>query len=671
MSSSGDVQMEVPAVPQVPGAPQVPEVPQIPQVPGVPETSVQNGGLVTEAQPVTMDYIVSVLSAKLMNPIVNSDRPLASEVLTEEDWAVRFPNHEIHIGPHDVTRLHVRTDAEGGRVPCGSIRVRDAAAGMAYPSAFLGPCIVRGFGGGKIMLSRMMDREVPMGDVRHQYLVNAYLSYSISPTMSTRTWPAAVGDGGPLRDVVLVLKESEKKYASLLLAMARLGHGPVLQPIVGSVQAWSKGRVEILVRTPEHQNRANVNGVVHTCVLGAAGVQNVHQNRVHPVVRQSLNIMGEVHIAVSLSMQQLRHSLLIFRAVLRFSYDANVSRLLNDLKESGALLDDNVVRSEAEAKVYALNVLNLVSSTRYLMNSWRIAPKEVLSDQNIFNRILSIVAPIITATVSYEGHAMLDAACPILGGTFLPFMAVDGNGVHIRGPWPKTKEDVIVEWILSILRRAHDFLAARFGADHVREQHVLKKIMDILVPSFEPVTQAAFLSLLHSRPGYEGGLSYDIEGSSLHLYLTKNEVSGWSPRKVQQYQIPFHSLSAMREEAVHVSVHDEVRVREEETQIHVQYNLKAKMDSVPSFKDAMSGVINDDIIGVLYNHCQNNATITDNHVELVPVPSSFWGTDFLSCSTEQRSVLQFVFYKRLADVVSEWKQADKNGAWDTGFVRYK
>ena len=623
-----------------------------------PTTPIPNRFLIVNPGVTTNDFLSNMLVTHLSNPIVNGP-PLAVEVLSEEGF------EGVQVRPHHDDRTHVRTDSKGKYVPCGVVRFQDAAAGMACPSTFLGPCVVRGFGGGKIMLSRMLDREVePQADVRHVYLVNSYLSY-------VQHGEGSVDDTFPLRDVVFVPKEDEKTLVPLLLSLARLGHGPVLQPVVVSVQPWSNGRTEVLVRTPSYNVQMGANGHVHSCLLGAAGVTNVHQNRVHDSVRQSMSVMGSAQTAVSLSMERLRTSLLIFGTVLRFAANANMSRCLIELQAQGAVYDEQLVQTEDQARAYSLSVLILISGTVDFMECWRSAPRIVLTEQKVFNRVMSIMAPLMTATLSFDNHTTVDEACPMLGGVLLPFTAVSSQGVHMSGPWPKTKEDVVVEWTVSVLFRLNDYLMSRFGSDYVQTHQVVKKTVDVLVPAFEPSAQATFLSLLTERPGNNGGLSYGVEGSSLHLYLSKKEVSSWSQDKVRQYQIPFHALSAWNGVWLKANMAEEVLVRDEENAVHVSYDLKSKMSAVPSFSEAMSEVVTTEVTDVLYGHCRDNNVIVDSHLELVTVPDIFWGRNFLSCTFEERAVLTFLFRKRLADVVAGWKQSDPRGAWNADFVQYK
>ena len=40
-------------------------------------------------------------------------------------------------------------------------------------------------------------------------------------------------------------------------------------------------------------------------------------------------------------------------------------------------------------------------------------------------------------------------------------------------------------------------------------------------------------------------------------------------------------------------------------------------------------------------------------------------------TTAQRAVVKYMFYKRLSDVVSEWRNADKSSRWKMSFTRYK
>ena len=88
-------------------------------------------------------------------------------------------------------------------------------------------------------------------------------------------------------------------------------------PVSGCIQAWSRGRVEAMVRTQRHQESAQLNGGVHCCVLGAAGVHSVHENRFHDLVSFSLSMMGSLDMSISFACEKLRLSLLAFRAMLQ------------------------------------------------------------------------------------------------------------------------------------------------------------------------------------------------------------------------------------------------------------------------------------------------------------------------------------------------------------------
>ena len=118
---------------------------------------------------------VSAIVLRSRNPIRNEE-PLVTEVLYEPSWPVHFPDNMADVVHHESDRMHVRTSSNGSNVLDGEVRFHDAASNMAFPSTVLGPCVVRGFGGGKIMLSRMMDRPVPPGDHRSTYVVSTYLS---------------------------------------------------------------------------------------------------------------------------------------------------------------------------------------------------------------------------------------------------------------------------------------------------------------------------------------------------------------------------------------------------------------------------------------------------------------------------------------------------------------
>ena len=161
---------------------------------------------------------------------------------------------------------------------------------------------------------------------------------------------------------------------------------------------------------------------------------------------------------------------------------------------------------------------------------------------------------------------------PVTASVLLPFTCIDGHGHHVDGPWGKTKEDVLVEWVLSILKRVHSVLVDVMGAERVRGGNFVKSTVDILVPSFEPVMQAVFLALMSERPGYEGGLSYEISDSSEHLFLSKHELSDWPDHVVQEYQIPFQALAhdnnTVNMSNVHTITHSDVIRLNLEVDVH-------------------------------------------------------------------------------------------------------
>ena len=85
-----------------------------------------------------------------------------------------------------------------------------------------------------------------------------------------------------------------------------------------------------------------------------------------------------------------------------------------------------------------------------------------------------------------------------------------------------------------------------------------------------------------------------------------------------------------------------------ELTVHKAYDLLGQLSSVPSFKDKMDQVVTSDVVDSLYQNCRDDTTIVDNHMELVPLPDSFWGTDYLNMSANQRNIVAFLFRKRLS-----------------------
>ena len=208
------------------------------------------------AEGISLDVVFGIVQSKMARPQVDGP-PLESEVLSENTWDVAFPSRRVQTVSEDNYRFHVRTDSVGGRVPSGLMRFLDAAAGMSNPGTVLGPCSVRGVGGGKIMLSKHMDCPIVGPETRHSFLVNVYLSY-MAPIESPR-----VGDGGPLRDIVFVPRGEENQFMSMFVGLSKLGHGPTICPVVGSSQTRSGGRAEVLVRTQQHGLHRGPNGLVH------------------------------------------------------------------------------------------------------------------------------------------------------------------------------------------------------------------------------------------------------------------------------------------------------------------------------------------------------------------------------------------------------------------------
>ena len=85
----------------------------------------------------------------------------------------------------------------------------------------------------------------------------------------------------------------------------------------------------------------------------------------------------------------------------------------------------------------------------------------------------------------------------------------------------------------------------------------------------------------------------------------------------------------------------------------------------------MDEVVTEKVVDVLYEHCHKETTVTDKHLERVPVPDTFWGVSLRDMPSSQQGVATFLFRKRLSDVVSEWKNTDKGGKWQTSFVIYQ
>ena len=473
---------------------------------------------------------------------------------------------------------------------------------------------------------------------------------------------------------------------SLFVSLSRLGHGPTIMPVVGCVQTWSGGRAEMLVRTQEHGLYRGPNGLVHSTRVGAAGVHNAQANRLHPMAAAAaVSILGDLSVSTVLAVEQLRSSLAIYKAVLYNAIEHDLSMLRDALVQYKAKLTEHnavsgawterPVRDEDDAMTYANNVLSLVSTTVHKMTAWVSVPIEVLNDHFVFFRILTIVSPLITATVSVEEYITVGDVLPVTAGVLMPFTSIDGNGNHVQGPWGKTKEDVLIEWVLSILKRVHSVLEDVIGAQRVREGNFVKATIDIFVPSFEPVMQAVFLALMSQRPGYDGNLSHEISDSSDHLFLSKHEVSGWSQEYVKEYQIPFHSLAhesdSVNMSNIHSVTYSDVVRLDVEANVHKGYNLLAKLSGVVSFKSRMDEVVTAEVVDVLYNHSKDAMVVTDTHLELVPLPNVLWSVDYFSMTMEQMSVIKYVFYKRLSDIVSEWRNQDTTGRWQTAFVLYK
>ena len=636
----------------------------------------------TPLEQVPMAVVLALVHSRLSRPRTNGP-PTEAEVLSEPSWNALFPDQAVELATDDGIRFHVRTDSQGGLVPAGMMRFKDAASGMSFPQSVVGPCTTRGVGAGKIMMSRHMDRSTPTeSDPRETYLVNVYLSHEHpvgSPQKSSQC---------PLRDLVFVPREHEEKYMSINLALARCGHGPTFQPVVGSVKAWSSGRMEVLVRTQKGAVHFGPNGTVHSTRIGAAGVLNQHVNRVHPVQATALaTVLGDLKVSISLAGEQFRTGLFLYKAVLNFAQNQDAAVLLSDLKSHDARvrqaepaivvspLVEWPVRTEDDACTYAENVLRFINLSIHKMDAWRDVPREIVDDHANFMRVLAILCPLMTGTVSFEKNFTVDDLMSITSGTRFPFTCVDGTGKHVPGPWLKCQEDVLIEWVLHILQRVHAFLVEIVGSSRVQQEHLVKKTIDIFVPSFEPTMQSVMLSLLTPRPGYDGSLSHEISDSTQHLFLSKKEVSGWADDDVREYQIPFFALSHFHvsvdwNNVVLTTVADCLRY-DTEVAVHVSFDLQRKLALVPSFQDMMSVVVKEDIVDALHAACQSVSVVSDAHVELVDVPESMWGVPYMSMTSQQQNIVRFLFYKRLADIVSDWKNKNPSGPWVVAFQRYK
>ena len=198
-------------------------------------------------------------------------------------------------------------------------------------------------------------------------------------------------------------------------------------------------------------------------------------------------------MAIVMSAEQLRSSMAIFRAVLSNALEHDLSTLKDELVQYKAKVTEHdamsgvwterYVRDEEDAMSYANNVLALITTSVHKMSAWMNVPKQVIGDHHVFFRVLAIVSPLITATVSFEGYLTVDDVMPVTAGVLMPFTAIDGNGKHVQGPWGKTKEDVLVEWVLSILKRVHEVLVDVMGAERVREGNFVKATIDVFVLS--------------------------------------------------------------------------------------------------------------------------------------------------------------------------------------------
>ena len=104
---------------------------------------------------------------------------------------------------------------------------------------------------------------------------------------------------------------------------------------------------------------------------------------------------------------------------------------------------------------------------------------------------------------------------------------------------------------------------------------------------------------------------------------------------------------------------------------HVSFDLQQKLALVPSFQDMMSVVVKEDVVNTLHAACQNVNVVGDSHVELVDLPESMWGVPYMSMTSQQQDIVRFLFYKRLADIVSDWKNKNPSGPWVVAFQRYK
>ena len=152
-------------------------------------------------------------------------------------------------------------------------------------------------------------------------------------------------------------------------------------------------------------------------------------------------------------------------------------------------------------------------------------------------------------------------------------------------------------------------------------------------------------------------------------------MSGWADDDVREYQIPFfalshHHVSVDWNNVVLTTMADSLRY-DTEVAVHVSFDLQKKLALVPSFQDMMAVVVKEDVVNTLHAACQNVNVVSDAHVELVDVPESMWGVPYMSMTSQQQDIVRFLFYKRLADIVSDWKNKNPSGPWVVAFQRYK
>ena len=122
------------------------------------------------------------------------------------------------------------------------------------------------------------------------------------------------------------------------------------------------------------------------------------------------------------------------------------------------------------------------------------------------------------------------------------------------------------------------------------------------------------------------------------------------------------------------NIGDYVLNREREIGVHEAFHFVHKIEAVPSFKEVMSaqGLVDAEVQNTLHGVLQNSLVVTDALIEEVPLPHTMWGVSFLSMNDVQKSVTKYLFHKRLADVVSGWRDIDHSAnPWTVAFGMYK